>query len=472
MAEVLDITQGGTSMQRVVPDPPAPSLDPTPLVDRDDRFGKWLFSSRIADRLLFARSGSDIDEFRGWYRKTVWADYVWRGGPRLAFKAFLKTPMRVAREVLDGVRTFGEPVAAGGVSVARQFAQLWWLRMRHGTAIDTFYRYRLYEPVRRATAHRLIQGWEAARSYRLLASSALRPVAELLADKRSFTTWCEERGIACVPILREFERGSPVSNPEGDELLPHVDLFSKTAHGYGGKAAARWRFTRNGCWTRGEREFTEAALLNELAALSASDPVILQPAVSNHRALAGIGGRALATVRVMTVQEPDCEPAVLLTVFRMGAADAEMDNFSQGGMVCGVDVASGRLLQALAMDDQLRSYFHDRHPDTQAQITGVELPYWSDVLEMSLHAHRALGEYPCVGWDVAILDTGPVLLEGNWNPGVRIAQLPLPRPLGDTLYVGALNAHLRRRVSISDWAQLRRASVWEPHDGENLWKGE
>jgi len=416
-------------------------------------------------RLLVARGRGDAARFRRWYREVTVADTLAEGGAGRLLRTVLKAPLRAAREARRGVDRYGHTGEEGGVSRARQRARLWWLNLRHGIATDTFYRYRLYAPDRRAYADGVVQSWEAGCAYRLLAADGYAAAAEMLADKRSFAAWCAAHGIATIPLLRSFADGRVEPVPAAAPL-PHADLFSKTALGYGGAAAARWRWSGDGRWARDGRSHDEAGLLAELAVRSVDGPVVLQRSVANHHAIAGVGGAALATVRVMTTQRPGAAPAPLLAVMRMGAADAEMDNFSQGGMVCAVDLATGRLGRALGMDDDLRTHRFDVHPDTGARITGIELPHWAAALDLALRAHAALGEYPCVGWDVAILDDGPVLLEGNWNPGVRIAQLPLDAPLGDTEFVRCLDAHLGHRFPAPDWGRLRRHAKWEPHRGD------
>jgi hypothetical protein len=53
----------------------------------------------------------------------------------------------------------------------------------------------------------------------------------------------------------------------------------------------------------------------------------------------------------------------------------------------------------------------------------------------------------CVGWDVALTPSGPVLIEANFAPGVTTLQTPFDTPLGDTPYMRYMDAHLRRSFS-------------------------
>jgi hypothetical protein len=85
---------------------------------------------------------------------------------------------------------------------------------------------------------------------------------------------------------------------------------------------------------------------------------------------------------------------------------------------------------------------------------GRAIPCWRDVVQLVLRAHDAIDWHsvPAVGWDVAVLENGPVLLEGNNVPCSTLAQMPSGIPLGDTPFVRCVNAHLRER-----WEQNLRS---------------
>ena len=85
----------------------------------------------------------------------------------------------------------------------------------------------------------------------------------------------------------------------------------------------------------------------------------------------------------------------------------------------------------------------ERHPDTGAPIAGHRLPCWAETMALATAALDAAHDRPSIGWDVAITDDGPVLVEGNTLSNPDIAQAPTGIPLSDTPFPAAVEAHVR-----------------------------
>lgn len=75
------------------------------------------------------------------------------------------------------------------------------------------------------------------------------------------------------------------------------------------------------------------------------------------------------------------------------------------------------------------------NPDSGARIEGLELPHWREAIALAVGAHEAL-EYrlPVMGWDVAILEDGPIFIEANRFPCGAVAQMPTGLPLGASAF--------------------------------------
>jgi D-alanine-D-alanine ligase-like ATP-grasp enzyme len=71
---------------------------------------------------------------------------------------------------------------------------------------------------------------------------------------------------------------------------------------------------------------------------------------------------------------------------------------------------------------------------------------WDEVKKFALDAHRAFTDRVVIGWDIAILDDGPILIEGNGNPDMDILQRFMRVGLRDHRFGELLTHHLRARA--------------------------
>jgi hypothetical protein len=415
--------------------------------------GHWSRTRLRAWHRILSAGTSDVARFRGWDRLITWRSHATATDRRCAVAAFLKLPARAAKESYADVREFGREVAAeSGVPRSLQLRQLWWLRVRHGIGRTAYLDYQLYRPERWRQAVDYVPVREFFQVGRFIRAQRAASDGRVLFDKRLFDSWCREHDLPTVPTLMEFENGHAVDAAVADGSLPAVDLFSKPSDSTGGHGAARWMYDGDGGYVGGGgRVWQPADLLEELARMSRTLParygmqssrILLQQCLRNHRALLPLTPGGLCTVRLQTYRWPGGEPELLFAAYKMPVGDAPADNFHFGGIVAPVDVTTGRLGPAIHRRGKLIVGI-ERHTDTGTRIEGHQIPLWEDTKQLVLRAHAAVPRIAAVGWDVAVLDDGPVLVEGNSLPNPDIAQAPSGVPLGATLFVRCLNAHLR-----------------------------
>lgn len=259
--------------------------------------------------------------------------------------------------------------------------------------------------------------------------------------------------------LLEFADGRLTASALGAGGLPRRNLFTKPNDALQGRGTDRWPYdgTAEGPGWTGEdgRRRTEAELLAEFAELSRPRGLLVQEQLRNHPALARLAPGALSTVRVLTLRGLDGRVRVITAVAKLPGGDAPTDHMGRGGVAAPVDLATGRLGQAVGKGKPFLAPV-DVHPRTGAAIAGFQLPLWEEAKALAVRAHEALDRLVCVGWDVAILEDGPVIIEGNDNPGHTSSQSPTGVPLGETEVVPTLAARLR--AVFDD----RRAPEWAP----------
>jgi hypothetical protein len=293
-----------------------------------------------------------------------------------------------------------------GKGLAAQFFEQLRLYGRAGVVGPWYYIFSLYrDGPRRALT--FLQRCETKHGiYALLADGP----CEILADKRLFAEHCAAAGLPCAAC--EIADG---------ENLPDCDLFLKPRRGRGGRGAERWDRIAAGRWSDGKHEFGRNEFMAHLRAKST--PQIVQRRVRVHPALKALTSGAVPTVRALTILDEQGEPEVVATVFRMSiGANRTVDNIHAGGLACSVSLDSGVLGKASNLGADARLGWVSHHPTTGAHIEGTRLPCWDEVKQLAVRTHRAFKPRLLVGWDIAISENGPVLIEGNRGPDMDLMQ--------------------------------------------------
>ena len=141
--------------------------------------------------------------------------------------------------------------------------------------------------------------------------------------------------------------------------------------------------------------------------------------VVQHAYSAAIYPASVNTVRVLTAWDYDASDFFVAGAsHRFGTASSScVDNWSAGGVSSGIDIETGRLgpaMRAPAFDH--RRTWLTRHPDTGAQIEGVEVARFHQMARELIEVCRGF-PVSLVGWDVVITPDAWTILESNRRPG-------------------------------------------------------
>jgi hypothetical protein len=165
-----------------------------------------------------------------------------------------------------------------------------------------------------------------------------------------------------------------------------------------------------------------------LYAQTAAGRYLFEETLVQHPALGAIFPHSVNTVRVVTCTGPGEPPAAIAAVLRLGVGRYAVDNASQGGIFVGVDLETGRLLPFARRFFKHGGDVHAAHPDTGFRFDGFEIPHFRSVLATAEKA-TAHVPHPLIGWDVAVTEAGPVIVEGNVVPDLPFVEIALGRGL-------------------------------------------
>jgi hypothetical protein len=185
---------------------------------------------------------------------------------------------------------------------------------------------------------------------------------------------------------------------------------------------------------------------------------LLQRRVSPHGTVRAICGDRLATVRLLTVMSAGA-PRIIRACWKIPAGAHGADNFWRAGnLLAQLDLATGRVLRVVrGVGLTLEEVTH--HPDTGASLVGSVVPNWDAVTETALEGAMVLPDLKLIGWDIAPVDEGAILVELNHTPDFILPQLADRRGILDEEFKAFLGEceRLCRR-----WEREQRAGSRRP----------
>jgi len=146
------------------------------------------------------------------------------------------------------------------------------------------------------------------------------------------------------------------------------------------------------------------------------DTIYCEDFIYQHDSINEISSSGVNTLRIITVVTKSKTIDIIGAIFRI-SVESPIDNYSAGNLAAEIDIKTGVVATGGIRKRSACDYYHDIHPITNKQIKGFKIPFWEETIEMIKKAAIIVPEVRTVGWDIAITNTGPILIEGNsqWN---------------------------------------------------------
>jgi hypothetical protein len=162
-----------------------------------------------------------------------------------------------------------------------------------------------------------------------------------------------------------------------------------------------------------DKEISDA--MSRIKALPAG---ILEEFICQHDELNRLNPGAVSIIRFYSV----CTPKGMYIFCPVLTTSMTMDisNGCKDALTAIADIRTGVVITD-AVDQRLtRDYVV--HPVTGVAFKGFQIPFWVETIEMMKKAVPEASYISNIGWDVAITNSGPVIVEANTIPGFNTAQ--------------------------------------------------
>jgi hypothetical protein len=367
------------------------------------------------------------------FQREIWQEA--RLGERAAICAVLPlVPLVIAALATVFTMLNGQTVKKRtGKGVIRQVREQIGIAFRYAILPPWYYIFELHDDDKRRRAAEYVNRFEMKGGlYRILRDRnggllvpAERSTAHIK-DKLRFMSRCRELGIATAPALLTINKGKITALDWSEPGLPELDLFVKPLLGQNGRNAIRWDYLGAGKYRRNDGKHAAAGeVLESLCQTSQRMALLVQPRLMNHSEIADLGNGTLATIRVMSCRNEQGEFEVTNAVFRMAQnSNVVVDNFHRGGIAANINIHNGELGSAtcgawgFVVDG-----WYEQHHETGVQILHRKLPCWPELIDLVRYAHgSAFPDQVVIGWDVALLDSGPCMVAINKAPDLDMIQ--------------------------------------------------
>lgn len=255
------------------------------------------------------------------------------------------------------------------------------------------------------------------RNIELIYPNNKRKDYQLADDKVKAKTILHNNNISCAETYAVIKRVSEVKRKW--QLCKDYDAMAiKPANGSGGGGIMILKKDEEGQWITGGKRINEdqifqhiTNIVSGLYSLNSDDSCLIEECIVPHPFFADIYDDGVPDFRVITLKG---QPIMAMLRMPTSKSDGKA-NLHQKGVGIGVDLKTGKLTQVYDGDKYL-----DHHPDNPKPVNGVAIPYWEELIQLSIETAAAFPlEY--LGIDLVIdAVKGPQIMEVNVRPGLGI----------------------------------------------------
>lgn len=167
-------------------------------------------------------------------------------------------------------------------------------------------------------------------------------------------------------------------------------------------------------------------LLEQFNTENSSGGFLIEDYVEQSKQFNLFNPSSVNTIRAWVLDTPGSGIEVIGAYLRIGRANSVIDNASAGGIMCPIDIGTGLILSGITKASPHREEL-GKHPDHGAMLAGEAIEHWQSIMKFCCEVLRILPETRFAGLDIAMTESGPLLIETNVEPdkdGAAHANIP------------------------------------------------
>lgn len=153
--------------------------------------------------------------------------------------------------------------------------------------------------------------------------------------------------------------------------------------------------------------------------------------IEQHADLSRLSPSGLNTLRIITQINKNGDVDILGCRLRI-SINSQVDNLAAGNMAAYVNEETG-IVEGPGVFSDITKDDLEVHPITGEKILGFKVPFFKESIEMVKNAANFDTRNTSIGWDVAITNSGPELIEANHDWCKLLWQLPVKKGLKHVL---------------------------------------
>lgn len=245
-----------------------------------------------------------------------------------------------------------------------------------------------------------------------LLSSLGFPVSKTVfryANKRFFVNGEEKSDGEIDALLRDYPYGGIFAKPSTGSCAQGIFVLSKSETG-------QLRIRRN---KQSEDIKTSGGIY--IRSLCVEENFQFEEQLKQDKEWSRFCPDTINTIRVITINPTGEKEIIVGAAARFGRMGGYVDNLAQGGVAVSIDTKTGELYEFGMREYDLTKYYE--HPDTHRMFAHEKVPYWEQIKDLIHCVSIVMPPLRMIGWDIALTENGPVIVEMNTGTGVYSVQM-------------------------------------------------